>query len=78
MGLYWANFKIRVSYPYLASTIGMVKALHGLQFVQEVRFQRVIQESDSKTIILKLQTNYEDYLTLRPNYLGCKSFFEKF
>ncbi|MFQ6619825.1 hypothetical protein Gotur_000327 [Gossypium turneri] len=36
------------------------------KFVQEMSFRRVILESDSKIVILKLQTNDEDYSTLRP------------
>lgn len=49
------------------STVVMVKAvvvLHGLQFSYDMGFRRVILESDSRTVIKKLQGTKEDYSTI--------------
>lgn len=52
----------------LFSSAFMAKAvtiLHGLQFIQEMGFLHVVLESDSRTVILKLQSKEEDYFEIR-------------
>lgn len=42
-----------------------VAVLHGLQFAQDMGFHRIILESDSWTVILKLQETANDCFAIR-------------
>ncbi|KAG8484135.1 hypothetical protein CXB51_022932 [Gossypium anomalum] len=50
--------------------------LHRLQFALEMRFTKVILESDSRLIVQNIQQSSEDYSEIRPFYLGCEEFGE--